>query len=348
ELGGHSLLAMQLVSRVRSTFGVELPLRVLFEAPTVAALATRIESMPLTARSMEAPALLASGTRLDRPPLSFAQQRLWFLDQLQPGSSAYNMPSPVRLTGALDVTALERSLDALIRRHESLRTTFASPQGEPVQVIHPELDFLLPVVDLGALPGEQREAEAHRLATEEGVRPFDLSRGPLFRASLLKLAPDDHVLLLTVHHIVSDGWSMGVLVRELASLYETFASGGTPQLPPLPVQYADYAVWQRSWLSGDVLEAQLDYWKRQLGDAPRVLELPTDRPRPPVQTFHGAMHPFMLPSELGQRLETLAREHNATLFMVLLAAWQTLLYRYSGQEDLVVGSPIAGRNRTET
>ncbi|MFP2934847.1 condensation domain-containing protein, partial [Pyxidicoccus sp. 3LG] len=236
----------------------------------------------------------------------------------------------------------------LVRRHESLRTTFSSHQGEPVQVIHPASDFLLPVVDLGALSPEHREAEAHRLATEQGVHPFDLSRGPLFRASLLRLAPDDHVLLLNTHHIVSDGWSLGVLVRELAAFYEAFASGTQPNLPPLPVQYADYSVWQRNWLRGDVLDAQLAYWKRQLGEAPHSLELPTDRPRPPVQTFAGSVHPFSLPAELGQRLEALAREHNATLFMVLLAAWQTLLHRYSGQDDVVVGSPIAGRNRSET
>ncbi|MFP2934905.1 condensation domain-containing protein, partial [Pyxidicoccus sp. 3LG] len=211
---------------------------------------------------------------------------------------------------------------ALVRRHESLRTTFTSQQGEPVQVIHPASELHLPVVDLGALAPEQREAEALRLATEEGVRPFDLSRGPLFRASLLRLAPDDHVLLLNTHHIVSDGWSLGVLVRELASMYEAFSSGQTPVLSPLPVQYADYAVWQRNWLRGEVLEAQVGYWKQQLGDAPQALELPIDRPRPAVQTFAGAVHPFALSAELGRRLEALAREHNATLFMVLLAAWQ--------------------------
>ncbi len=346
-LGGHSLLATQLISRVRSVLGVELPLRALFEAPTVAALAARIESTRKSTPGLQAPPLVPVARTKDLP-LSFAQQRLWFIDQLQPGSSAYNMPSPVRLTGALDVAALERSLEALIQRHESLRTTFAANQGEPVQVIHTVSGFRLPVVELGALPAEQREREAHRLASEEGIRPFDLSRGPLFRASLLRLASDDHVLLLNAHHIVSDGWSLGVLVRELAAFYEAFAAGKTARLPHLPVQYADYAEWQRSWLRGDVLEAQLGYWKRQLGGAPQALELPTDRPRPPVQTFHGATWAFALPPELNQKLESLTREHDATLFMVLLAAWQTLLHRYSGQDDLVVGSPIAGRNRSET
>ncbi len=348
ELGGHSLLATQVISRIRSELGVELPLRALFEASTVDTLAEHIESTRLSGGSPQAPALLRRAASSDTLPLSFAQQRLWFIDQLQPGSSAYNMPSPVRLTGTLDVSALERSLGALVERHESLRTTFAASNGEPVQVIHPVSDFRLPLVDLGALPTDERETEAQRLATEDGVRPFDLSRGPLFRASLLRLAPDEHVLLLNLHHIISDGWSLGILVRELAALYEAHASGRTPQLTPLPMQYADYSVWQRSWLSGEVLEAQLGYWKKQLESAPRALELPTDRPRPPVQTFRGETHPFELPTELGQQLEVLARQNHATLFMVLLAAWQTLLSRYSGQDDVVVGSPIAGRNRTET
>ncbi|MFP2933270.1 amino acid adenylation domain-containing protein, partial [Pyxidicoccus sp. 3LG] len=343
-LGGHSLLATQVISRVRSALGVELPLRTLFEAPTVAALAARIAQVQK--QGPEVPPLVPV-PRTGPLPLSFAQQRLWFIDQLQPGSPVYNMPTAVRLTGVLDVAALERALGALVERHESLRITFATNNGEPTQVIHPAAPLPLPQVDLSALPTAPRETETVRLATEEAGRPFDLQRGPIFRASLLRLAPQEHVLLVTMHHIVSDGWSIGVLVRELAAFYEAFASGTQPQLPPLPVQYADYAVWQRDWLRGEALEAQLGYWKRQLGGAPQALELPTDRPRPPVQTFRGATHAFQLPRELAQGLEALAREHNATLFMVLLAAWQTLLHRYSGQDDVVVGSPIAGRNRTE-
>jgi amino acid adenylation domain-containing protein len=348
ELGGHSLLATQLISRVRSTFEVELPLRALFEAPTVAALAVRLESARASTPGARVPALVPV-PRTGPLPLSFAQQRLWFIDQLQPGGATYNMPTAVRLTGALDVSALERSLGALVERHESLRTTFATRHGEPVpvQVIHPPADLPLARVDLSALAEEPREAETWRLATEEAGRPFDLQRGPLFRASLLHLGPDDHVLLLTMHHIVSDGWSMGVLIRELAALYEAFATGRAPRLAPLSIQYADYAVWQRDWLRDEALDARLGYWKRQLGGAPQALELPTDRPRPPVQTFHGAAHGFALPPELSQRLEALALEHGATLFMVAQAAWHTVLHRYSGQDDLVIGSPIAGRSRSE-
>ncbi|HZI16055.1 MAG TPA: condensation domain-containing protein, partial [Myxococcus sp.] len=344
ELGGHSLLATQLVSRVRAVLGVEIPLRVLFETPTLEALARHVEH---GAPSLAQPPLRPL-PRSGPLPLSFAQQRLWFLDQLQPGGATYNLPAPVRLSGALHVAALEQSLGHLLQRHEALRTTFPSVRGEPVQAIQPVTPFALPRVDLGAMPEGAREAEARRLAHEDALRPFDLGQGPLLRALLVRLTPSDHVLLLTMHHIVSDGWSTSVLVRELAALYEAFSSGAQPSLPPLPVQYADYAVWQREWLRGDALEAQLGYWKQQLAGAPPALELPTDRPRPPMQTFAGAELAFALPSEVALRLEVLARQHHATVFMVLLAAWQTLLQRYSGQEDFVVGSPIAGRTHAET
>jgi amino acid adenylation domain-containing protein len=273
---------------------------------------------------------------------------LWFLDQLQPGSPFYNVPRTIRMRGALNVEALHQTLEALITRHESLRTTFATVGASPVQVITPTLSLTLPVVDLSKLPESEHEAEAIRLAAEEAFRPFDLSRGPLVRATLLRLGAEDHVLLLTLHHIVSDGWSMGVLFREFAALYEAFSQGKPSPLGELPIQYADYAMWQREWLQGEVLEQQLSYWKERLSGELPVLELPTDRPRPAVQSFRGTYQHVALPKELSAGLRALSRQEGATLFMTLLAAFQTLLARYTGQDDIIVGSPIANRTRIET
>ncbi|MBV9788044.1 MAG: non-ribosomal peptide synthetase, partial [Chloroflexi bacterium] len=280
-------------------------------------------------------------------PLSFAQQRLWFLDQLVPGSAAYNLPTTVRLIGRLDVAALERSLHAIVARHEALRTTFTMLADQPVQMIEPSLGVPLPVVDLRALPPTERETEVQALTDAEMQQPFDLGRGPLLRAKLLHVADQEHIFLLTIHHIVSDSWSMGVFVRELATLYEAFAHDRPSPLQPLPIQYADFADWQRQWLRGEVLQRQLDYWKQQLGGDLPVLELPTDRPRPPIQTFHGATLYFSLPKLLSDSLAALSRQEGTTLYMTLLTAFNVLLYRYTGQEDLLVGSPIAGRTRPE-
>jgi amino acid adenylation domain-containing protein/non-ribosomal peptide synthase protein (TIGR01720 family) len=346
ELGGHSLLATQLVSRLRSALQVELSLRHLFDAPTVAGLARIVESSRNAAQGVAAPPLRPV-PREGELPLSFAQQRLWFLWQLEPDSPFYNIPSAVRLTGKLDVAMLERSLNEVIRRHESLRTIVESRDGKAVQVIAPELRLRLPVEDLSELPAEEREAVARRRAAEEAQQAFDLARGPLIRARLLRLAADEHVALYTLHHLISDGWSMNLLIREIATLYTALTAGAPSPLAPLEIQYADYAHWQREWLQGEVLAAQLEYWKRQLGGAPALLALPTDRPRPPVQTYRGAAQPFALSEELSQQLRRLSRKEGVTLFMTLLAAFQALLARYSHQDSISVGTPIAGRNREE-
>lgn len=279
-------------------------------------------------------------------PLSYAQERLWFLEQLEPESPAYNLSTVIRLSGPLDVGALVQSLEEIVRRHEALRTTFPAVNGQPVQVIAPAPAVSLPVVDLQDLPETERESEALQLAAQAVGQLFDLQQGPLFRASLLRLDEGKHILVVAVHHIVFDGWSMAILNRELSVLYESAHAGRPSPLPELPIQYCDYAVWQRGWLRDGVLERQLGYWREQLRGAP-VLELPTDHPRPPRQTHHGARQKFVLPIDLCGALRALSQAEGVTLFMTLLAAFQTLLYRYSGQQDLCVGTPIANRRRGE-
>ncbi|PYV90774.1 MAG: non-ribosomal peptide synthetase, partial [Acidobacteria bacterium] len=279
-------------------------------------------------------------------PLSFAQQRLWFLAQLEPRSPAYNISSAIQIEGPLDNAALERSLTEMSRRHETLRTTFATEDATPVQIIHPPTELKLQQLDFTTVSEEQREKEARRLMREEAVCSFDLVTGPLLRAKLLRMEPEKHLLLLTIHHIVSDGWSMGVLHQELFTLYEAFIHGQSSPLSELPIQYADFAVWQRQYLQGDLLAEQLDYWREQLKDL-TTLDLPTDRPRPPMQTFTGATHEIHLPLTIIKDLNLLVRKEGATPFMTLLAAFQTLLHRYGGQDDIVVGTPIAGRTRVE-
>ena len=279
-------------------------------------------------------------------PLSFAQQRLWFLDQLVPGNAFYNISTAMRLRGSLNVAALERSFNEILRRHASLRTNFVAMDGQPVQVIIPAMTLPLPLIDLRRIPDSEKEARTLRLATEEAQRPFDLSCGPLLRVMLLRLGAEEHVLLLTMHHIVSDGWSMGVFFREVAALYDAFSSGKPSPLAELPIQYADFAHWQRQWLQGEVFEEQFSYWSRQLAGS-SMLQLPHDRPRPAVQTFRGARQSIVLSPKLTEALKALSRREGATLFMTLLAAFQALLHRYTAQDDIVVGSPIANRNRAE-
>ena len=394
-IGGHSLSATQIVSRVREVFRVELPVRKIFEQPTVEGLAQALleddgERIERTAelllqvssfsdeeaneetgeeaakattnklahpiesvgedkidRRREAPAAQL-GSRTRTAPLSFAQQRLWFLDQYEPDNILYNIPTAIRLNGALDVTALERSLNDVLNRHEALRTTFAVISARPVQVINEMQAVRLRVIELREGSLEEKEATAARFAAEQARKPFNLAEGPLLRVKLLRLAEEDHVLLVTMHHIISDGWSIKVLIREIGELYEAYANGREAVLPDLPLQYADFAAWQRGWLQGERLEEQLSYWRAQLADAPPLFELPTNRPRPTFKTFHGAEVFINLSKSLSEDITRLSRREGVTLFMTLLSAFSTLLYRYSGQHDILVGTPIANRNRAET
>ncbi len=347
DIGGHSLLATQIISRVRGLFQIELPLRSLFESPTVASLSLSVEHAIKIGAAQDIAPPIERVERSEALPLSFAQQRLWFLDQLMPNSSVYIVPTILSITGQFNVAAFKQSLDEVIRRHETLRTTFAVKEGKPVQVIAPAQSLELPVIDLSGLPVTEREVEVEARIVEETQRPFDLSRGPLLRATLLQLGPQEHVLLFAMHHIVSDDWSKGVLIREVAALYEAFSKGLPSPLPERSLQYADFAHWQRQWLTGDVLESQLAYWRRQLGGTLTPLELPTDHPRPASPSFRGAHIPVRLPGDLTEKLKTLSRREGATLFMTLLAAFKTLLHRYTSRADIIVGTPIANRTRGE-
>ncbi len=344
SLGGHSLLATQLASRIRETFGVEVSLRALFQAPILADMAA---SIPRQGEEDGAPPIVPVDRAGDLP-LSFAQQRLWFLDRLVPGNPFYVMAFGLRLQGPLRVTALEEALREVVHRHESLRTTFHAEAGEPRQVVSASFELELPRVDLSALEPARWEEELRSLGQSEARRPFDLQRGPLLRAVLARLGADDHALLLHLHHIVSDGWSMGVLRRELSVLYEAFADGRPSPLPAPTVQYADFAVWQRRWLAGEALERQLAFWRRQLAGVPPVMDLPFDHPRPAVETFRGGVAGFTVPPALADRLRALGRELGATFSMTALAAFDLLLSRYTGRDDVVVGSAVANRNRRET
>jgi len=338
-LGGHSLLATRVIARLRRLGGVDLPLKALFEAPTVAALARRLGELP----RRPAPAI-EPAPRREPLPLSFAQERLWFLDRWEPGSAAFNMPAFVALDGRLEVAPLRRALAAVVARHEVLRTRFEDDGGRPVQVVGTPFVPPLPVVDLRRLGAAGAGVAARGLAGEEARRPFDLARGPLLRGLLLRVAERRHHLLLTLHHAVSDGWSTGVLTRELAELYGAFAAGRPSPLPPLAVQYADFAVHQRRVLESGALEPQLDYWRRRLGGELPPPPLPTDRRRSPDAGYLGDRRSLTLPAAFSERLRALGARRGGTLFMVLLAAFKILLHRLGGESDVVVGTPISGRD----
>ena len=337
ELGGHSLLATQLVSRVRQTLNVELPLRALFEAGTIAALAKIVTE---TQKTAVVPTIKVIDSE-EATPLSFSQQRLWVLDQLEPNLTAYHIPAVVRLKGDLYPDVLQEAFQQMAKRHAALRTTFAvNPAGEPVQQVHEDetIDIPVLVVDEDEIPAQLKNIVK---------QPFNLSTPLLIRVRLLQVAADDHLLVIIMHHIISDGWSMNILVREIATLYHAIYKGYPNPLPELPIQYPDFAVWQHNWLQGEVLSEQISYWQQRLADAPATLDLPTDYPRPAIQSYRGAIHRHTLPTHLTQRVIQFSRQANATPFMTLLAAYQLLLARYSGQDDIVVGSPIANRSRSE-
>lgn len=345
DLGGHSLLAIMAVSRIRDVFEVDLPTRTLFGNPTIAELAK-----VLTAAKGAGGHVPRIERRSQSGPcaLSFAQERFWLLHQLAPSSPVYNVVDVIHVEGTYDAAAMSRALKELVRRHDVLRTAVDHRHGQPMQIVMPTIDLALSELDLGAVSEPERERAWIRVVHEEGRKPFDLSQAPPLRGTVMHLSPCEHRLLLTTHHIIADEWSMEVIHQEITQLYEAFSQGQPSPLPELPIQYADFACWQRSWLQGDVRQRQLAYWKDVLAGAPSMLDLPTDKPRPAIQSFRGATESFALPKELLERLTALGRQEQATLFMILEASFMALLHRYTGQDDLLVGIPISGRTHSET
>ncbi|HEX3187507.1 MAG TPA: amino acid adenylation domain-containing protein [Pyrinomonadaceae bacterium] len=344
DCGGHSLLAIKVVARVREAFAVELPLRSFFESPTVASLAVVIDDL----KQVSSTAPLRRVDRGERPPLSSTQEGLWFIHRFAPESPAYNIFAAARLVGDLDLTALQASVNEIVRRHETLRTAFAEVDELPALVIADELELPIAHLEHSEWSESEKESQIVSLAIEESRRPFNLTRQPLLRVNLVKLRADEHVLLLTMHHIIGDGWSIGILLRELATLYEAYTVGRPSPLPDLPIQYADFAAWQREWMRGPAFKSQLAYWRLQLASAPSLVSFPTDNPRPAVLGQRGAREYLTLPAQLYEGLKALSRAEGVTLYVTILAAYMTLLHRYTGLEDVVVGSPIAGRSRIET
>jgi amino acid adenylation domain-containing protein len=346
DLGGHSLMATQVISRMRSAFNVELAPRLMFEKPTVAELGAAVVQTQRQAEGVKAPPV----ERISREralPLSFGQQRLWFLDQLEPDSPGYNNPAAVVLNGRLDVAALQESFNEIIRRHEILRTVYRMHNGEAVQVICADLRINIPLTDISELNETERDEKARELVRAIAAEPMSLTEGPLVRFRLIRLSEVRQVAVLVMHHIISDGWSTEILLRELSALYAARINQQKAQLPELPIQYADYAAWQRTHLSGEHLAQHINYWKEHLRTADDVINLPTDRPRPAMVTGRGAALPFEIPAELTRKLRALSRQENLTLFMTLLGGLQLLLSRYSGQQSISIGSPVANRHQSE-
>lgn len=343
EMGGQSLFATQLLARIQAIFDAELSLEGIFEDPTPAGLAARIEAALGSSQPAEAIPPMTPVSRANELPLSFSQERMWFVQQFAPGSAAYNIPIGVWLRGPLDLKIFERAFNDVLRRHEVLRTTFGDQNGIPHQAIAPFTPYSIPVEYLGTLPTESRQAEALRRAERVASAPFDLGEESLFRFRLFQIETDLHLGVLVLHHIISDAWSVGVLWQELTAGYEAFTEGRQPDLPDLPIQMVDFAAWQREWLRGETLESQLQYWKQQLSDVPTILELPTDNPRPAVQSYFGADYPLHDVSDLLARVKKLSEKLDVTPFMVFQAAFSALLYYYTGQDDLLVGVPIANR-----
>ncbi|MBW4625289.1 MAG: AMP-binding protein [Brasilonema octagenarum HA4186-MV1] len=340
--GLDSLMVFELKNQIQVDLGVTISIEDFFKDASVVLLATQILTQLTTKTALEPK--LEPISRNQELPVCLAQERLWFLDQLEPGNPFYNVPIAVHLTGELNLTTLEQSLNEVVRRHQALRTSFSEVQGRPIQVIAPTLKITLPVTDL---PGASVES-ALRIATEFAQQPFDLSQAPLLRAKLLRLTQQEHMLLLVMHHIISDGWSIGILIQELAEIYKSFSKGLPSPLPELTIQYADFAYWQKQWLQGEVLNNQVTYWKQQLRGSLPILQLPTDRPRPAIQTFTGEKQFFAFPKALSEAVNNLNRQESVTQFMTLLTVFKILLYCYSNQEEIIVGSPVAGRIRAET
>lgn len=347
ELGGHSLLATQAISRLRETFKVELGLRRLFESPTVASLARSLESAIRDGQGLPSPPITRVSRDMDLP-LSFGQQRLWFLEKLSSSNSPYKIIEALRLEGPLNIALLENSINEIVKRHESLRTTFPMVNGKPVQAIAPSLTLTIHVIEVQGATESERRSAALQLMIEQSRLPFDLAEGPLLRINLLRIDEEDHIALVVMHHIISDAWSIAVLVREMVALYKASLEGQSIHLSELPIQYADFAHWQRSWLDGEVLERYVDHWKQKLSGLPPLLELPADHSRPSVQTFRGTQQSFLLPKALSDSFKSLSEKEGVTLFMGLLSAFKSLLHYYTERDDMVVGVDVANRTRSET